>query len=194
MGGRHNVANALAALTTAEMLGIAPAVAVEGLASCAPVPGRLETVDAGQPFTVVVDFAHTPDGLEQVLSAARHGPGRVVVVFGAGGDKDRDKRPMMGEVAARLADVAVVTTDNPRSEDPGAIIAAILSGSPRSSPRHRARMVAEPDRRAAIALALGEARAGDVVIVAGKGHETTQEIGGRTVPFDDRQVVRELLG
>jgi UDP-N-acetylmuramoyl-L-alanyl-D-glutamate--2,6-diaminopimelate ligase len=191
LGGLHNAANGLAALRAAELLGVSPAVAVEGLAAAPPVPGRLEPVDAGQPFTVLVDFAHTPDGLEQVLRTAGTGPGRVLVVFGAGGDKDRAKRPIMGEVAARLADLAVVTSDNPRGEDPDSIVGAVLAGVPAGGTR--ARVVAEPDRRAAIALALAEARPGDVVVVAGKGHETTQELGDRTVPFDDREVVRELL-
>jgi UDP-N-acetylmuramoyl-L-alanyl-D-glutamate--2,6-diaminopimelate ligase len=192
IGGLHNVANALAALTSAGLLGVEPGVAVEGLAACGPVPGRLEPIDRGQPFTVLVDFAHTPDALEQVLRAARTGAGRVLVVFGAGGDKDRAKRPIMGEVASRLADLAVVTSDNPRSEEPLAIIEAIMAGA-RQGPAG-SRVVAEVDRRSAIALALAEARPGDVVVVAGKGHETTQEIGSRVIPFDDREVVRELLG
>ncbi len=148
----------------------------------------------GSPFVVLVDFAHTPDGLEQVLRAARTGPGRVLVVFGAGGDKDRAKRPIMGEVAARLADLAVVTSDNPRGEQPDAIIAEILAGIPPASTAPRATVVAEPDRRSAIALALRQARPDDIVVVAGKGHETFQEIGDRRIPFDDREVVRELLG
>jgi UDP-N-acetylmuramoyl-L-alanyl-D-glutamate--2,6-diaminopimelate ligase len=190
LGGSHNVANALAALTAAASLGIEPAVAVEGLATTPPVAGRLEVVDAGQPFTVVVDFAHTPDGLEQVLRAARSGTGRVIVVFGAGGDKDREKRPMMGEVAGRLADVVVLTSDNPRSEDPMAIIDQVKSGIRRSP----GAALVEPDRRAAIALALSQAADGDIVVVAGKGHETTQELADRTIPFDDRVVVRDELG
>ncbi|MGE0796064.1 MAG: UDP-N-acetylmuramoyl-L-alanyl-D-glutamate--2,6-diaminopimelate ligase [Acidimicrobiia bacterium] len=198
IGGLHNVANAVAALSAAALLGVEEAVAVAGLAACGPVPGRLEPVDAGQPFTVLVDFAHTPDGLEQVLRAARTAPGRVLVVFGAGGDKDRAKRPMMGEVASRLADLAVVTSDNPRSEDPMAIVDDVLAGvrgagAAAAAGRAEGRVVVEPDRRAAIALALAEARPGDVVVVAGKGHETTQEIGSRLVPFDDREVVRELM-
>jgi UDP-N-acetylmuramoyl-L-alanyl-D-glutamate--2,6-diaminopimelate ligase len=193
IGGLHNVANAVAALTAAELVGVEPAVALSALAASEPVPGRLEPVHAGQRFTVLVDFAHTPDGLEQVLRAARTGPGRVLVVFGAGGDKDKAKRPIMGEVAARLADLAVVTSDNPRGEQPEAIIEDVLAGVP-PAPVARARVVAEPDRRAAIALALREARPEDVVIVAGKGHETVQEVGDRRIPFDDREVVRELLG
>jgi UDP-N-acetylmuramoyl-L-alanyl-D-glutamate--2,6-diaminopimelate ligase len=138
----------------------------------------------------VVDFAHTPDGVEQVLTAARAVTrGRVLAVLGAGGDKDRDKRPLMGEAAGRLADVVFVTSDNPRSEDPAAIAEAVAAGVRRG----RAELQVELDRRAAIASALAAAREGDLVVVAGKGHETAQQIGGRTIPFDDRQVVRELL-
>jgi UDP-N-acetylmuramoyl-L-alanyl-D-glutamate--2,6-diaminopimelate ligase len=188
LGGAHNVANALAALTAAAVLGVDPAVAVGGLSAAGPVPGRLEVVESDRPYTVLVDFAHTPDGLEQALRAARTGTGRVVVVFGAGGDKDREKRPAMGEVAARLADVVVLTSDNPRSEDPVSVVEAVRAGATGS-----AKVLVEVDRRAAIALALGEARPGDVVVVAGKGHETTQTIGDRVLPFDDRDVVRELL-
>ncbi len=190
LGGSHNVANALAALTAAASLGIEPEVAVQGLAATPPVAGRLEVIEAGQPFTVVVDFAHTPDGLEQVLRAARSGAGRVIVVFGAGGDKDRDKRPMMGEVAARLADIIVLTSDNPRSEQPMAIIDQVRAGMHRSP----GTVLVEPDRRAAIALALSQAAEDDVVVVAGKGHETTQEFADRTIAFDDRVVVRDELG
>jgi UDP-N-acetylmuramoyl-L-alanyl-D-glutamate--2,6-diaminopimelate ligase len=138
----------------------------------------------------VVDYAHTPDGLAQVLSTLREvrPEGRVLVVFGCGGDRDTGKRPVMGRVAG-AADVVIVTSDNPRSEDPGAIISAVLSGVPQG-----VKTYVEPDRRAAIDLALHEAQPGDVVVVAGKGHETTQEIGDRKVPFDDRVVARELLG
>ena len=191
LAGGFNVANALAALTTAVQLGIDEATAAEGLGTTPPVPGRYESIDAGQSFRVVVDFAHTPDGIDQVLRTARSTipGGRIIVVFGAGGDKDRDKRPLMGEAAARLADVVVVTSDNPRSEDPGAIAAAVVAGTAEGSAEVRV----ELDRRAAIALALAEAQPGDVVIVAGKGHETTQTIGERVLPFDDREVVRDLL-
>ena len=191
LAGDFNVINALAALTTAVELGVDEATAAEGLATASPVPGRYELIDVGQPFRVVVDFAHTPDGIEQVLRAARStaAGGRVIVVFGAGGDKDRDKRPLMGEAAARLADVVVVTSDNPRSEDPAAIAGAVVAGTAEGSAAVRV----ELDRRAAIAVALDEARPGDVVIVAGKGHETTQTIGERVLPFDDREVVRDLL-
>jgi len=190
LGGRHNVSNALAAATTAASLGVdAPTIAA-GLASARPVPGRWEAVDAGQPFTVVVDYAHTPDGLEQVLTAARTAAGghRVIVVFGCGGDRDREKRPRMAAAATALADVAVLTSDNPRSEDPLAIIDEAAAGA-----RPGATLVIEPDRRDAIALAVAEAQPGDLVVVAGKGHETGQVVGGRVLPFDDRTVVREVL-
>ena len=190
-GGVFNVSNALAALTAAVELGVDTATAVAGLAAAPPVPGRYEVIDAGQPYTVIVDFAHTPDGLEQVLRAARTtaGAGRVIAVFGAGGDKDRDKRPMMGEAGARLADLLVITSDNPRSEDPASIASAVAAGAAEGS----AELRVELDRRAAIAVALEEARPGDVVVVAGKGHEATQTIGDQVLPFDDREVVRDLL-
>ncbi|CAN5272374.1 hypothetical protein BH18ACT4_BH18ACT4_15270 [soil metagenome] len=157
------------------------------------MPGRFEPVEAGQPFRVVVDDAHTPDGLEHVLLAAREvaGDGRVVVVFGCGGERDRTKRPAMGAIAAGLADQVVVTSDNPRAENPDAIIADIMVGIPG---RTAAGVVTvEPDRRAAIAAALGDARPGDVVVLAGKGHETIQIVGDEATPFDDREVARQLL-
>jgi UDP-N-acetylmuramoyl-L-alanyl-D-glutamate--2,6-diaminopimelate ligase len=197
LGGVFNVTNALAAATAARELGADPAAVAEGLSSVASVPGRFEAVDAGQPFTVVVDYAHTPASLEQVLTAARaaatgagngSGPGRVLVVFGCGGDRDRAKRPAMGDTATRLADLAVLTSDNPRSEDPLAIIEEVRSGVSRPEA-----LVVEPDRRAAIATALASARPGDVVVVAGKGHEAVQVTGDEVVPFDDRLVVREEL-
>jgi UDP-N-acetylmuramoyl-L-alanyl-D-glutamate--2,6-diaminopimelate ligase len=155
------------------------------------VPGRFEMVEAGQSFTVVVDYAHTPAGLEVLLSDGRRSaaPGaRVIVVFGCGGDRDRDKRPVMGAVATRHADVAVLTSDNPRREDPAAIIADVRSGAGDTGT-----LRVEPDRRAAIRLAFDQARAGDVVLIAGKGHETTQVVGRRELPFDDRIVAREEL-
>ena len=163
-----------------------------GLSRPLVIPGRFELVDQGQPFTVIVDYAHTPDGLRSVLSAAREvaGDRRVLVVFGCGGDRDAEKRPLMGEAAVTLADRVVITSDNPRSEDPLEIIAAVLAGVP---PDYRRRAVVEPDRRAAIAEALAAALPGDVVVVAGKGHEATQTIGSTVIPFDDRAVVRELL-
>jgi UDP-N-acetylmuramoyl-L-alanyl-D-glutamate--2,6-diaminopimelate ligase len=192
LGGAFNVSNAVAAATVAAELGVDDAAIAAGLSGAEPPPGRFEPVDAGQPFAVVVDYAHTPDGLHQVLDAARSvaGGARVTVVFGCGGDRDRGKRPVMGEVASRLADRVVVTSDNPRHEDPGAIIDEVVAGVPDA---RRAAVVVEPDRRAAIALALAGAGPGDVVVIAGKGHEQTQEVGDRSVPFDDRLVARELL-
>jgi UDP-N-acetylmuramoyl-L-alanyl-D-glutamate--2,6-diaminopimelate ligase len=156
------------------------------------VRGRFEPVVAGQPFGVVVDYAHTPDGLEHLIGAARElvGSGRVVVVFGAGGDRDTGKRPGMGEVVGRLADLAFVTSDNPRSEDAGAIIDAIVEGIVAAD---RPKVTVEPDRRAAIARALEAARDGGIVLVAGKGHETTQTIGDTILEFDDVAVARDLL-
>jgi UDP-N-acetylmuramoyl-L-alanyl-D-glutamate--2,6-diaminopimelate ligase len=187
--GRFNIDNALAAATCAEALGIGVDAVAAGLASVPGVPGRFERVDVGQPFTVLVDYAHTPDGLVQALRAARElTDRRLLVVFGAGGDRDHEKRPQMGEVAADLADLAVVTSDNPRSEDPQAIIEAIVAGAPAAS-----NLVREPDRDRAIAAALAAAGPGDVVVIAGKGHETGQDIGGRIVPFDDAQEARDAL-
>ena len=192
LGGRFNASNSLAAATTAEALGIDLRTIVEGLAASTTVPGRFELVDAGQPFHVVVDYAHTPDGLATALDSAREAAGdcRVIVVFGCGGDRDAEKRPMMGAVAAERADLVVVTSDNPRSEDPSSIIAAVLQGVPDD---YRRSVTSEPDRRAAIGVALGAARPGDVVVIAGKGHEATQTIGSSVLPFDDRAVARELL-
>jgi len=189
--GQANVANAVAAAAAARELGVAPDAVASGLSSLISVPGRNEPVDRGQPFTVLVDYAHTPDGLAQALTGARGlaGTGRVLVVFGCGGDRDRSKRPLMGEVATRLADLAVLTSDNPRSEDPLAIIDEARAGVRRSEV-----LVVEPDRRVAIAIVLAAARPDDVVIIAGKGHETTQVVGAEIVPFDDRAVVAELLG
>jgi UDP-N-acetylmuramoyl-L-alanyl-D-glutamate--2,6-diaminopimelate ligase len=190
LGGPFNVSNALAAATVARQLGIDARAVADGLSSVASVPGRFERVERGQPFLVIVDYAHTPAGLEQLLGAVRQSvpAGRVLVVFGCGGDRDREKRPSMGEVASRLADVAVLTSDNPRSEDPMAIIDEVLSGVGRPD-----RLVVEPDRRAAIARALGAAQAGDAVIIAGKGHEAVQVFGDRRLPFDDREVAAEEL-
>ncbi len=194
LGGGFNVANALAAGTAALAAGVPAEAVVAGLEAAGPVPGRFEPVDAGQPFTVVVDYSHKPGGLAAVLATARQlTKGAVLVVFGAGGDRDRAKRPLMGAAAADGADVVVVTSDNPRHEDPSAIIDAVLSGIPRPGAGGGPTVFVEPDRRAAIALALGRAHAGDVVVIAGKGHETTQTIRGRRLPFDDRVVARELL-
>jgi len=191
IGGGFNVANALAAVGVGVALEVPLETAVAALAEVRGVPGRFEPVDEGQAFAVVVDYAHTPDGLENVLRTARQiTPGRVIVVFGCGGDRDRTKRPVMGRLAVELADLAVVTSDNPRSEEPRAIIEEILEGA-RAVPS--ARYAVEPDRRAAIALAIGEARPGDCVVIAGKGHEPYQEIAGVRHPFDDRVVAREVL-
>ena len=188
--GHFNVENALAALAGASALGIGIERAASALSGADRVPGRFEPVDEGQPFTVLVDYAHTPDSLDNVLRAARLlTDGRVICVFGCGGDRDREKRPLMGRIGAELSDVCVVTSDNPRSEDPEAIIAQILEGVPKRDGVH-----VKPDRRAAIALALEVARPGDTVVIAGKGHEQGQEFeGGRKIPFDDREVAGEAL-
>src|SRR5207249_3086532 len=172
--GRYNAWNAAAAYAAARALGIAPEEAARGLAGTTGVPGRLERVDPGQPFAVVVDYAHTPDALARALAAMReHFARRVLLVFGCGGDRDRAKRPVMGKLAAEAADLAWITNDNPRGEDPAAIAAEIQGGDPHG------RLRVELDRRAAIAAALGAAHDGDVVLVAGKGHEATQTIGER---------------
>ena len=185
--GRFNVQNALAALAVARSFGIDPATISSALAGAERVPGRFEPVDEGQGFAVLVDYAHTPDSLENVLRAARTlTSGRLHVVFGAGGDRDRGKRPLMGRVAAALSDRAIVTSDNPRSEDPDAIVDEVMLGAPDAE--------REVDRARAIGLAIETAAAGDVVVIAGKGHEQGQEVeGGRKLPFDDVAVVREAL-
>jgi UDP-N-acetylmuramoyl-L-alanyl-D-glutamate--2,6-diaminopimelate ligase len=194
IGGRFNVMNSLAALTAAETLGIDGAEAAAAMADSPPVPGRFELVtdaDAHE-FAVVVDYAHTPDGLVELLTAARRlaDRGRLIAVFGCGGDRDVDKRPLMGAAAAEHADLVIVTSDNPRHEDPAAIVDAAVAGVPTE---HRDRLVVEVDRRAAIATAVGRAQPGDVVVIAGKGSESTQTIGDESVPFDDREVAREVL-
>ncbi len=187
--GLFNVQNVLAAFATARTMQVEANTAAAALAQAARVPGRFEPVEAGQPFGVLVDYAHTPDSLENVLRAARDlTEGRLHVLFGAGGDRDRGKRPLMGEVATRLADRVIVTSDNPRSEDPEAIVDEIVAGP--IAP-HVERCV---DRRRAIALALEGAEAGDVVVIAGKGHEQGQEFeDGRKEPFDDVALAREAL-
>jgi len=185
--GRFNVLNALGAAAAARVLGIDPDAVKAGIEAVEGVPGRFEEVSEGQPFTVLVDYAHTPDSLETVLREARGlAEGRVLCVFGCGGDRDREKRPLMGHVAGELVDLAVVTSDNPRSEDPDAIIAEIVAGA-------TGELVVEADRRAAIEAAVEAARPGDVVVIAGKGHEQGQEAGGIVLPFDDREVAREAL-
>ncbi len=189
MPGHFNVANALGAFAAAVGLGVGVADAAAGLERAARVPGRFEPIDEGQGFAVLVDYAHTPDSLENVLRAARRlTAGRLIAVFGAGGDRDRDKRPKMGRAGAELADLALITSDNPRSEDPAAIVAEVAAGADGDG------VEVEVDRRAAIALALERAEPGDTVVIAGKGHEQGQEFeGGRKVPFDDREVAREEL-
>ena len=185
--GTFNVENVLAAVAAGLLLDLDQDAIAEGVARVGGVPGRFETVEDGQPFAVVVDYAHKPGALESALRAARElGDGRVIVVFGAGGDRDRGKRPLMGKIAAELADVTIVTSDNPRSEDPLAIIQDVLQGT-------GVDVEIDPDRRAAIHRAVGLAEPGDVVVVAGKGHEQGQEIAGTVHPFDDREVVREAL-
>ncbi len=189
--GEHNVMNLLGAVATGVALGLTAPVIGQTLGGVATVPGRFERVDAGQPFLVVVDYAHTPDAVRRVLETARRlTAGRLGVVFGAGGDRDRGKRPIMGRIAAELADRVWLTSDNPRSEDPRAIIEEISVGVVPPPPGG---YTSDPDRRAAIRDALGWARAGDTLVIAGKGHETYQIIAGQVLPFDDRQVVREIL-
>jgi UDP-N-acetylmuramoyl-L-alanyl-D-glutamate--2,6-diaminopimelate ligase len=190
LGGRFNVSNALAAATAAEQLGLPHAAIAAGLAAAPAVPGRFESIDEGQPFTVVVDYSHKPGALAAALEAAREGVrgGRLLLVFGAGGDRDASKRPEMGEVAARLADRVLLTSDNPRSEDPLAIIDAVRAGMQRTDT-----LTVEPDREAAIALAIAEAEPGDAVVIAGKGHEAVQVVGDEQRPFDDRAVARSVL-
>jgi UDP-N-acetylmuramoyl-L-alanyl-D-glutamate--2,6-diaminopimelate ligase len=195
--GHFNVENALAAIAACHALGVPAEAAVAALASAGRVPGRFEPVDEGQPFAVLVDYAHTPDSLENALEAARRlTEGRLIAVFGCGGDRDREKRPLMGEIAARLSDACVVTSDNPRSEEPDAIIAEILAGMTKSADGEitGGEVRVDPDRRSAIALAFGAAGPGDTVVIAGKGHEQGQEFaGGRKIPFDDREVAKEEL-
>ena len=188
--GSFNVANALAALAGAIALGVDPDEAVAGLADAGRVPGRFEPIDEGQDFAVLVDYAHTPDSVENVLRAARGlTEGRLISIVGAGGDRDKAKRPMMGRAGAELSDLAVITSDNPRSEDPAAIIEDVLAGID-----DRESVLVEQDRDAAIGLAIREAGPGDTVVIAGKGHEQGQEFeNGRKIPFDDRDVARRHL-
>jgi UDP-N-acetylmuramoyl-L-alanyl-D-glutamate--2,6-diaminopimelate ligase len=191
--GHFNVANALGAFAAAEVMGIGAEIAAAGLAKASRVPGRFEPIDEGQGFAVLVDYAHTPDSLENVLRAARRlTAGRLISVFGAGGDRDRDKRPKMGRAGAELSDLAVITSDNPRSEDPEAIVAEVATGAEAAEGVGGLEIVV--DRREAIARALGRAVRGDTVVIAGKGHEQGQEFeDGRKIPFDDREVAREEL-
>jgi len=189
MAGRFNVVNAVAAATTARELGAGWDAVAKGLASVCPVRGRFEAIDNGQPFSVLIDFAHTPAAIAEALRAAREltTEGRVIIVFGAGGDRDKAKRPAMGRVASELADVVVVTSDNPRSEKPLTIISEVAAGVKGTGP------LIDVDRARAIASAIGMAQPGDVVLVAGKGHETGQDFGDHVEPFDDAEVARQAL-
>ncbi|MCP5112881.1 MAG: UDP-N-acetylmuramoyl-L-alanyl-D-glutamate--2,6-diaminopimelate ligase [bacterium] len=190
MLGRINVSNILAAFGAGVAAGISPEKIVEGIANCRAVPGRFEKIEQGQPFLVIVDYAHTDDALKNVIAAARAlKPKRVITLFGCGGDRDRAKRPIMGQAAGVASDYVVLTSDNPRSEDPVRIINDALVGLRRQDVPHKV----EPDRETAIRLALEEAMPGDAVLITGKGHETYQVIGGQSIPFDDREVSRRLL-
>jgi UDP-N-acetylmuramoyl-L-alanyl-D-glutamate--2,6-diaminopimelate ligase len=185
--GRFNVENVLGAVAAARLLEIEDEAIVRGVRELRGVPGRFEAVDEGQPFAVLVDYAHTPDSLENILRTARDlAQNRLICVFGCGGDRDRGKRPLMGRIASELADLAIVTSDNPRSEEPDAIIGEVVAGAAGD-------VEVEPDRREAIARAIDAAQEGDVVVIAGKGHEQGQQFADRTVPFDDRDVAREAL-
>ncbi len=189
--GRFNVQNMLAAFGAALALGLPPEAALRGLCSLPGVSGRLERVDAGQDFTVIVDYAHTDDALKNLLETVRElQPRRIITVFGCGGDRDRTKRPLMGAVASRLSDVVILTSDNPRSEPPESIIEEIRRGI---KPGRGTDVYIVPDRREAIAKALEMGREGVAVVIAGKGHETVQVLRDRTVPFDDRLVARDIL-
>jgi len=190
--GRFNVYNCLGAAAVAIEQGIGPESIAGGLAGLAGVPGRFENIDCGQPFTALVDYAHTPDGIRNLLEACRDVTGgRVIIVVGCGGDRDQSKRPLMGRVGTELSDLCVITSDNPRGEDPEAIIEMILEGVSGRFPPDR--YTVEVDRREAIARAVGMARPGDLLVVAGKGHESGQIFADRVIPFDDREVLREAL-
>jgi UDP-N-acetylmuramoyl-L-alanyl-D-glutamate--2,6-diaminopimelate ligase len=192
--GEFNVANALAAIVALVEAGVGLAAAVAGIAACPGPPGRLERVDRGQDFTVFVDYAHKPGAVEALLRVMREvTQGNLVIVLGCGGDRDRGKRPLMGAAAARLADVAILTNDNPRSEDPLAILAEMLAGAIEVPERERAQVVVQPDRAAAIGMAIAAASKGDVVLIAGKGHEQGQYVAGAVNPFDDREVASAAL-
>jgi len=192
--GRHNVSNALCVIALCGALGLPLDGIAQGIAELRHVPGRFERVDAGQDFQVIVDYAHTEDGLENVLTAAREvGQGRIIVVFGCGGDRDRTKRPKMGAAAARLADFAIVTSDNPRTEDADQIIAEIERGVQAEGKRRDEDYRVVPDRAEAIGAAIAMAAAGDVVLLAGKGHEDYQIFGTKRIHFDDREHARAAL-
>jgi UDP-N-acetylmuramoyl-L-alanyl-D-glutamate--2,6-diaminopimelate ligase len=192
--GPFNVANTLAAIAALAAAGLDPQSSADGIAAVPGVPGRLERVDAGQSYLAVVDYAHKTDAVESVLRALRRTTeGRIHAVLGCGGDRDRTKRGPMGAAVARLADTAVLTSDNPRTEDPLTILAAMLAGAAAVPAGQRGHVVVEPDRAAAVALAVARARPGDVVVVAGKGHEQGQDIAGEVRPFDDREVLRAAI-
>jgi len=187
--GRFNAENCLGVFAVGRVLGIPDGQLVAGIGSVGSVPGRMEPVEAGQPFSVVVDYAHTPDSILNVLRGARAlADGQVIVVFGCGGDRDRAKRPLMGRAASEQADLTIVTSDNPRHEDPDAIISDVIAGIPAGASYR-----IEPDRRAAIREAVAAAKPGDIVVIAGKGHETTQTIGDEVFPFDDREIARAAI-
>ncbi len=189
--GRINVYNILAAIGAGVALGLGREIIAAGIAQLASVPGRFERIDAGQPFLVVVDYAHTDDALRNLMSTAKelHADGRIITMFGCGGDRDRTKRPLMGEAAGHSSDVVVLTSDNPRSEDPLLIINDAIVGVQRT----KAKVLVEPDRERAIEIALDQARPGDIVLLAGKGHETSQVLRDRSIEFDDREVARRML-
>ncbi len=189
--GRPNVYNILAAIGAAVALNLSKEVITTGIAQLVAVPGRFERIEAGQPFLVVVDYAHTDDALRNLLATARelNPDGRIITLFGCGGDRDRTKRPLMGEAAGRASDIVVLTSDNPRSEDPLLIINDVIVGAQRT----KAKLFIEPDRQKAVELALDKARPGDIVLLAGKGHETVQVLRDRSIEFDDRAVARRIL-
>ncbi len=189
--GRFSVYNALGAIAACGELGIPPEECAAALATFPGVAGRMEVVPTpGKPYTLLIDYAHTPDALENVLKTVRgFAQKRVIAVFGCGGDREREKRPLMGHIAGKLADLTIITSDNPRTEEPMAIIRDILPGIAGAEDKY----IVEPDRRGAIALAMGRAAAGDVIVLCGKGHETYQEIGDKTIPMDEREIVRSLL-
>ena len=192
--GPFNVANALAAIVALVEIGVGLAAAVAGVAACPGVPGRLERVESDQDLTVLVDYSHKPGAVEAVLSALRPvTQGSLRIVLGCGGDRDTAKRPLMGAAAAELADVAIFTNDNPRSEDPLAILGEMLAGTLAVPPKDRAHVIVEPDRAAAIGMAIGGAAKGDLVLIAGKGHERGQYVADQVIPFDDREVAAVAL-
>jgi UDP-N-acetylmuramoyl-L-alanyl-D-glutamate--2,6-diaminopimelate ligase len=194
LAGPFNVANALGAIVALVETGIGLTAAVAGVATCAGVPGRLQRVESAQDLTVLVDYSHKPGAVEAVLDALRPvTAGNLRIVLGCGGDRDKAKRPLMGAAAARLADVAILTSDNPRSEDPLEILAQMLAGALTVPEPERAHVIIEPDRAAAIRLAITGAAKGDVVLIAGKGHEHGQYVAGQVLPFDDREVAADVL-